>query len=165
MEVIMRNIVSFLILLFIINGYSQEVLRKGETYTADSTSIIMSEKQFVKMDSLLIEGEKNQREKELYKKRAAISDSVENGLKLQLDNLGGQVFLLEKRIELNADKDTLRQEQLRIKDDIIVDLEKDLNRYRGKKGFSNNFLWFGSGTIVGALTIYLSSVILSNISN
>lgn len=159
----MRKLISILILLIVISGYSQEVLRKGKTYTADSTSIVLSEKQFMKMDSLLTDREKLEKENKLLKKRSEISDSLETQLNIQILNLNSQMFLLEQKMELKVEKDTLRQEQLRIKDDIIADLEKDIKKYRGKSGISNNVLWFGTGTVVGALTIYLSSVILSNI--
>jgi hypothetical protein len=158
-----KFIFLILIIMLISIGYSQKIIRPGEKFSSDDTTVVLTVKQFRKADSLLTYSEKIKEENNLYKKRAIVSDSLHIEDKKQLSNINTQNFLLEQKLVLKDEKDTLRLEQIRVKNDIIKDLEKDIEKNKNKNWFSNNALWFGAGSITGAIIIYLSSIILSNI--
>jgi hypothetical protein len=158
----MDKILMFVALIFF-SAFSQTMLYPNKPYTPKDTLVGFTVKQFNKLDSLLADSVRYQKQISLLKVESKISDSLEGAYKIQLSNSNSQIQLFQTEKILYKGQDSLLTQKALIYKGLVDDLQKQVDANSKKTGFFNNTFWFGTGAVVGVVVAYLSSIMLHNI--
>jgi hypothetical protein len=155
-----------MISLFVAQIFSQDitVLKPGQSFSAKDSALVLTIPRFNKMDSVIKASQKQIAD---YKK-----DSVAYfTLRLVLDSTSNKLQLVQQKSVLLATKDSvlvgidsLMAENVRTYQSMVSDLQEAASKNKASSGgfFSDTF-WFGSGTVVGIVVMYLGSLIVHNV--
>jgi CRISPR/Cas system-associated protein endoribonuclease Cas2 len=144
------------------SAFSQ-ILKPNQTFTAKDTSVVLTAKQFNKLDSLLGDTLRYQKHISLLNTQAKVSDSLEGAYRKELQNDNTQIQLFQIKETLYKGQDSLLTQKAQVYKDLVTDLQKQAGTTAKGAGFFNNSFWFGTGALVGVVAVYVSSIILHNI--
>jgi hypothetical protein len=146
------------------NVFSQTVLYPNKPYTPKDTTIGFTVKQFNKLDSMLADTARYQKQIGLLTLKSKIMDSLDVTYKNQILNNNSQIQLFQTERLLYKGQDSLLvQKATTVYQGLVTDLQKQVTANANKTGFFNDTFWFGSGALVGVIMAYISSLMLHNI--
>jgi len=158
----------FLIVALSATAFSQDirVLPPGVPYTPQDTAVAMTRQKFgdlsLKLKTLLADSALYQKQISLLTKNLAISDSLEKTYAHQLQNRNDLVSTLQMKDSMLVARDSLYMKKAEIYKGLVEDLQAGIEKNK-EPGFMTNTFWFGTGAIVGATVVYLSSLIVQHI--
>jgi len=155
----------FLIGLMITAVSAQDILiiNPSQPTTFKEKRVCLTENQFVKLDSMLADTARYQKQIGLLKQGAATSDQLVKEYQAQINDKQKTLQLLMAKDSLRILNQSLCDQKIDIYKKFSSDLQKDLKKEQKGTGFFNNTFWFGTGTIVGVAIMYLGSLILLNV--
>lgn len=158
----MRNFLFFMLLLVSV-AFSQDVIKANKQYTPKEDMVVLTEQQFNKLDSLLGDTLRYQKKVELLQFDVSKTDSINKKLESQLINLQEQIKGYVAKDSLSVLRMGLYEEKSNVYKGLFVDMQKQLDKSKGKTGFFNNTFWFGTGVVVGGATLFVGSLIVHNV--
>jgi hypothetical protein len=154
---------NLLILALTFSTFSQTVLKPNQAYTPKDTMVVFTVAHFNKLDSILADTVRYQKQIGLLNQKGRVSDSLEGVCKGQLQNCNTQVQLFQSEKVLYTSRDSLLTQKALVYKGLVDDLQKQVNNDIKKVGFFNDVFWFGAGAVVGVASVYISSLALHNI--
>ena len=142
---------------------SQTVIYPNKPYTPKDTTIGFTVKQFNKLDSMLADTARYQKQIGLLTLKSKIMDSLDVTYKNQILNNNSQIQLFQTERLLYKGQDSLLVQKATVYQGLVTDLQKQVTANANKTGFFNDTFWFGSGALVGVIMAYISSLMLHNI--
>ena len=156
----MKWLIGIFLLVSII--YGQDLLESNKSYKFDSAMVVLSVSKFNVLDSLLKESDLLREKNKLYKNRKIVTDSLEKESEFKIENLNLQVELLNNKATLFQEREDLINEKVVVYKTLFEDTQKAFYKKKGKRISSNKSFWFGLGTVVGVVAVYVSSATLNN---
>lgn len=143
--------------------FSQTVIYPNKPYTSKDTTIGFTVKQFNKLDSMLADTARYQKQIGLLILKSKIMDSLDATYKSQILNNNSQIQLFQTEKILYKGQDSLLTQKVAVYQGLVTDLQKQVKTEADKTGFFTDTFWFGSGAVVGVVMAYISSLMLHNI--
>lgn len=158
----MKNILFIITIIFTINA--QQILQPNKNYTFNDTMVIFTEKQYNKLDSLITDYQTMKEENSLLEQKNDVLSLLDKAQKDQIFNLEKRDTLNINKIELYKQREELINDKAKIYKELYTDINNTVANKNKKTNFFNNTFWFGTGSAVGIITVFVCSIILGNIS-
>lgn len=158
----MKKIILILTIVFITNA--QQILQPNRNYIFSDTMVAFTEKQYNKLDSLMIDYQNIKKQNSLLEQKINILSDLDKVQKEQILNLEKRDTLNISKLDLAKQREELINEKVKLYKDLYTDISKTVDNKNKKTGFFNNTFWFGTGSVVGVATVFVCSIILNNVS-
>jgi cell division septal protein FtsQ len=152
----MDKIIVFLAILSF-SASSQVVIYPNKPYAPKDTVIALTIKQFDKLDSMLADTARYQKQIGLLTIKSKIMDSLDATYKSQILNNNSQIQLFQTEKLLYKGQDSLLTQKVAVYQGLVTDLQKQVKAEADKTGFFTDTFWFGTGAVAGVLAVYIGS--------